>query len=102
MTGLRRATVSRIFTRRRLNKIRILEPKLPPNRAAAVDATRIHLVRIVQPGELLSGLLETKLPYPSRIQPAQAFIFVSGRRPVRRRNLLTRCLACNRSALAAS
>ncbi len=32
LTGLSRATVSRILTRLKLNKIRMLEPKLPPNR----------------------------------------------------------------------
>jgi CRP-like cAMP-binding protein len=31
-TGLSRASVSRILTRLKLNRIHMLEPKLPPNR----------------------------------------------------------------------
>jgi len=61
MTGLSRATVSRILTRLRLNKIRMLEPKLPPNRyehACPGDLLHIDikkLARIHKPGHRITG-----------------------------------------------
>jgi transposase InsO family protein len=61
MTGLSRATVSRILTRLKLNKIRMLEPKLPPNRyehACPGDLLHIDikkLARIHKPGHRITG-----------------------------------------------
>lgn len=61
LTGLSRATVSRILTRRRLNKIRMLEPKLPPNRyehPCPGDLVHIDikkLARIHRPGHRITG-----------------------------------------------
>ena len=61
LTGLSRATVSRILTRLRLNKIRMLEPKLPPNRyehACPGDLLHIDikkLARIHKPGHRITG-----------------------------------------------
>jgi transposase InsO family protein len=61
MTGLSRATVSRILTRLRLNKIRMLEPKLPPNRyeySCPGDLLHIDikkLARIHRPGHRITG-----------------------------------------------
>ena len=60
-TGLSRATVSRILTRLKLNKIRMLEPKLPPNRyehACPGDLLHIDikkLARIHKPGHRITG-----------------------------------------------
>jgi transposase InsO family protein len=60
-TGLSRATVSRILTRLRLNKIRMLEPKLPPNRyehPCPGDLVHIDikkLARIHKPGHRITG-----------------------------------------------
>jgi transposase InsO family protein len=61
LTGLSRATVSRILTRLKLNKIRMLEPKLPPNRYerdAPGDLLHIDikkLARIHKPGHRITG-----------------------------------------------
>jgi transposase len=61
LTGLSRATVSRILTRLKLNKIRMLEPKLPPNRyehACPGDLLHIDikkLARIHKPGHRITG-----------------------------------------------
>jgi transposase InsO family protein len=61
LTGLSRATVSRILTRLKLNKIRMLEPKLPPNRYerdAPGDLLHIDikkLARIRKPGHRITG-----------------------------------------------
>jgi transposase InsO family protein len=61
LTGLSRATVSRILTRLKLNKIRMLEPKLPPNRYerdAPGDLLHIDikkLARIYKPGHRITG-----------------------------------------------
>jgi transposase InsO family protein len=61
LTGLSRATVSRILTRLRLNKIRMLEPKLPPNRyehPCPGDLVHIDikkLARIHRPGHRITG-----------------------------------------------
>ena len=61
LTGLSRATVSRILPRLRLNKIRMLEPKLPPNRyehACPGDLLHIDikkLARIHKPGHRITG-----------------------------------------------
>jgi transposase InsO family protein len=61
LTGLSRATVSRILTRLRLNKIRMLEPKLPPNRyehPCPGDLVHIDikkLARIHKPGHRITG-----------------------------------------------
>jgi transposase InsO family protein len=61
LTGLSRATVSRILTRLKLNKIRMLEPKLPPNRyehACPGDLLHIDikkLARIHKPGYRITG-----------------------------------------------
>jgi transposase InsO family protein len=60
-TGLSRATVSRILTRRRLNKIRMLEPALPivryehpaPGDLLHIDIKK--LARIHKPGHRLTG-----------------------------------------------
>ena len=60
-TGLSRATVSRILTRLKLNRIHMLEPRLPPNRYefdAPGDMLHIDikkLARIRQPGHRLTG-----------------------------------------------
>jgi transposase InsO family protein len=61
LTGLSRPTVSRILTRLRLNKIRMLEPKLPPNRYERdrpgdllhIDIKK--LARIHKPGHRITG-----------------------------------------------
>jgi len=61
LTGLSRATVSRILTRLRLNKVRMLEPKLPPNRyehPCPGDLVHIDikkLARIHRPGHRITG-----------------------------------------------
>ena len=61
LTGLSRATVSRILTRLKLNKIRMLEPKLPPNRyehPCPGDLLHIDikkLARIHRPGYRITG-----------------------------------------------
>src|SRR5208282_1184563 len=61
LTGLSRPTVSRILTRLKLNKIRMLEPKLPPNRyehACPGDLLHIDikkLARIHKPGHRITG-----------------------------------------------
>ena len=61
LTGLSRATVSRILTRLKLNKIRMLEPKLPPNRyeyPCPGDMLHIDikkLARIHKPGHRITG-----------------------------------------------
>ena len=61
MTGLSRPTVSRILTRLKLNKIRMLEPKLPPNRyehPCPGDLLHIDikkLARIRKPGHRITG-----------------------------------------------
>jgi transposase InsO family protein len=61
LTGLSRATVSRILTRLKLNKMRMLEPKLPPNRyeyACPGDLVHIDikkLARIHKPGHRITG-----------------------------------------------
>jgi transposase InsO family protein len=61
LTGLSRPTVSRILTRLRLNKIRMLEPKLPPNRyerECPGDLLHIDikkLARIHKPGHRITG-----------------------------------------------
>jgi transposase InsO family protein len=61
LTGLSRATVSRILTRLRLNKMRMLEPKLPPNRyehPCPGDLLHIDikkLARIHRPGHRITG-----------------------------------------------
>jgi transposase len=60
-TGLSRATVSRILTRRKLNKIRMLEPALPivryehpaPGDLLHIDIKK--LARIHKPGHRLTG-----------------------------------------------
>jgi transposase InsO family protein len=60
-TGLSRATVSRILTRRRLNKTRMLEPQIPVVRyehAAPGDLLHVDikkLARIVKPGHGITG-----------------------------------------------
>ena len=60
-TGLSRATVSRILTRLKLNKIRMLEPKLPPNRYEyPCPGDMLHLdikklARIHKPGHRITG-----------------------------------------------
>lgn len=60
-TGLSRATVSRILTRLQLNKIKMLEPKIPVVRyehAAPGDLLHIDikkLARIVKPGHGITG-----------------------------------------------
>lgn len=60
-TGLSRATVSRILTRLKLNRIHMLEPKLPPNRyeyGAPGDMLHIDikkLARIHKPGHRMTG-----------------------------------------------
>ena len=60
-TGLSRATVSRILTRLKLNRIHMLEPKLPPNRHefdAPGDMLHIDikkLARIHKPGHRITG-----------------------------------------------
>ncbi len=60
-TGLSRATVSRILTWLKLNKIHMLEPKLPPNRYefdAPGDMLHIDikkLARIHKPGHRITG-----------------------------------------------
>jgi transposase InsO family protein len=60
-TGLSRATISRILTRLKLNKIKMLEPKTPIVRyehAAAGDLLHIDikkLARIVKPGHGITG-----------------------------------------------
>jgi transposase InsO family protein len=60
-TGLSRATVSRILTRLKLNRIHMLEPKLPPNRYefdAPGDMLHIDikkLARIHKPGHRITG-----------------------------------------------
>ena len=61
LTGLSRATVSRILTRLKINKIRMLEPKLPPNRyeyPCPGDMLHIDikkLARIHKPGYRITG-----------------------------------------------
>ena len=61
LTGLSRATVSRILCRLHLNKVRMLEPPPPPNRyehAAPGDMLHIDikkLARIVKPGHRVTG-----------------------------------------------
>jgi transposase InsO family protein len=61
LTGLSRPTVSRILTRLKLNKIRMLEPKLPPNRyehPCPGDLLHIDikkLARIHKPGYRITG-----------------------------------------------
>ena len=61
LTGLSRPTVSRILTRLKLNKIRMLEPKLPPNRyehACPGDLLHVDikkLARIHKPGHRITG-----------------------------------------------
>ena len=61
LTGLSRATVSRILTRLKINKIRMLEPKLPPNRyeyPCPGDLLHIDikkLARIHRPGHRITG-----------------------------------------------
>jgi transposase InsO family protein len=60
-TGLSRATVSRILTRLRLNKVRMLEPRIPVMRyeyATPGDLLHIDikkLARIVKPGHGITG-----------------------------------------------
>jgi transposase InsO family protein len=60
-TGLSRATVSRILTRLKLNKVKMLEPKIPIVRyehAAPGDLLHIDnkkLARIVKPGHGITG-----------------------------------------------
>jgi transposase InsO family protein len=60
-TGLSRATVSRILTRLKLNRIHMLEPKLPPNRYefdSPGDMLHIDikkLARIHKPGHRITG-----------------------------------------------
>jgi hypothetical protein len=66
LTGISRATVSRILTRLKLNKIRMLEPKLPPNRyehPCPGDLLHIDikkLARIHKPGHRITGNPRTK------------------------------------------
>jgi transposase InsO family protein len=61
VTGLSRATVSRILTRLKLNRIHMLEPRLPPNRYefdAPGDMLHIDikkLARIHKPGHRITG-----------------------------------------------
>jgi transposase InsO family protein len=61
LTGLSRATVSRILTRLKINKARMLEPKLPPNRyeyPCPGDLLHIDikkLARIHRPGHRITG-----------------------------------------------
>ena len=61
LSGLSRATVSRILTRLKLNKIRMLEPRLPPNRyehPCPGDLVHIDikkLARIHKPGHRITG-----------------------------------------------
>jgi transposase InsO family protein len=60
-TGLSRATISRVLRRLRLNRVRDLEPRLPPNRyehAAAGDLLHLdikRLVRIQRPSHRVTG-----------------------------------------------
>jgi transposase-like protein len=68
LTALSRATVSRILTRLRLNKIRMLEPKLPPNRyeyPCPGDLLHIDikkLARIHRPGHRITGNPQDERP----------------------------------------